>query len=103
MIKIIAGIVSIVSCLIGAGMYLGLQAQRVSDLEEEVEKKLDKPVPEMACESYNSDAKSKLDRPETCPAGYFRFADWFYGTIENKNERWTLCCRYVTQVPHTPQ
>ena len=96
-------IVSIASCLIGAGIYLGLLDQRVFVLEQEVEQKLDKPVPEIVCESYDSNAVSRLERSRICPDDYFRFADWFFGTTDNKEKRWTLCCRYVTQVPHAPQ
>ena len=102
-VKALGGIVAIASCFIGAGLYLGLLDQRVSVLEQQVEQKLDKPVPEIVCESYDSNAVHLLDRSRTCPVDYFRFADWFSGTMENKNQRWTLCCRYVTQVPHATQ
>ena len=102
-IQTLGGIVSIASCFIGAGIYLGLLNQRVSGLERQVDQKLDKPVPEIICESYNLETIVDLDRSGICPAGHFRFADWFAGTIENQSQRWTLCCRYITQVPHTSQ
>ena len=86
--------------LVAGGLFLGDLAQRVSGVEEEVTTKLDKPIPEIACESYNSTSASILDRDNICPADQFRFADWFSGDIEHKNERWTLCCRYITPVPH---
>ena len=108
--KALTGLITIGSVLIGAGIYLGLLDSRVSAIEEEIsrvaekaETKVDKPIPEIACESYNLSAVSMLGRNNICPTGYFRFADWFYGTIEKEHERWTLCCRYITQISHTPK
>lgn len=86
--------------LVGGGLFLGDLAQRVSGVEEEVAMKLDKPIPEITCDSYNSTLISELNRDNVCPEGQFRFADWFSGEIDHKNERWSLCCRYITPVPH---